>query len=133
MDWETILELITWIKTEMRYNLIRTYMFNNAPHQRRAPYCDFLEVIKFLKLFRKGPRNAYQIYRSIPDFGPKKTYRYLRYCRDLKLLEVNHVRKYRIQPTIYYRLTQKGRAIIELFKSDRIKRQTGKGRLRACP
>ncbi len=50
-------------KSQIRYVSLGICMFNNAPHQKRAPYCDFLEVIRFLKLFQKGPRNAYQIYR----------------------------------------------------------------------
>ncbi len=83
---------------------------------QRVRHCDFVEVIRFLRLFRRGARNIYQIHRSNLHFNLKKSYRYVRYCLDAQLIELNHTEKGRIHLSRYYRLTEKGRTIIELFK-----------------
>ena len=80
--------------------------------------CDFLEVIRFLCLFRKGARNVYQIYHESRRFDIKKIYRYLRYCLEIHLLEIDHVETAGFLPPKYYRLTEKGRVLIELLPSD---------------
>jgi len=79
-------------------------------------YCDFLETLRFLNLFRKGAKNVYQIYHSSLRFDLKKVYRYLRYCIHTNLIEVDRVEEGGFLPAKYYRLTEKGHALIELFK-----------------
>jgi len=78
--------------------------------------CDFLEVIRFLTLFRREARNVYQIYHSSQRFDIKKLYRYLRYCLEISLLEPDHVGQSGFLHAKYYRLTEKGRLLLELFK-----------------
>ena len=78
--------------------------------------CDFLEVIRFLSLFRKDAKNVYQIYHSSLHFDLKKVYRYLRYCVSIGLIEIDHVEEEGFLPAKYYRLTSKGRALVEMFK-----------------
>ncbi len=78
--------------------------------------CDFLEVVRFLALFRREARNVYQIYHGSRRFDHKKLYRYLRYCLDIGLLELDHVRQNGFLPAKFYRLTDKGQAFLELFK-----------------
>ena len=78
--------------------------------------CDFLEVIRFLALFRREARNVYQIYHGSRRFDHKKLYRYLRYCLDIELVELDHVSQNGFLPAKYYRLTEKGRTFLELFK-----------------
>ena len=92
---------------------------------RRGPpkgstYCDFLEVLRFLNLFRRDARNIYQIYHSDRRFDIKKVYRYLRYCANISLIEIDHIAEKGFLPAKYYRLTEKGRALIELFKALRL-------------
>ena len=74
-----------------------------------------LEAIKFLNMFRKTPKNVYQLYHSKLHFDTKKIYRYLRYCLKVELVEVDHIEENRFLPSKYYRLTQKGRDLIDLF------------------
>jgi len=83
------------------------------PRGSRA--CDFLEVIRFLCLFRKGARNVYQVYHESRRFDTKKIYRYLRYCLDIQLLEVDRVETSGFLPAKYYRLTEKGRVLTDLL------------------
>ncbi len=78
--------------------------------------CDFLEVVRFLALFRHEARNVYQIYHGSRRFDHKKLNRYLRYCLDIGLLELDHVRENGFLPAKFYRLTDKGQAFLELFK-----------------
>jgi len=80
--------------------------------------CDFLEVIRFLRLFQKGARNVYQVYHESRRFDIKKIYRYLRYCLEIHLLEIDHVETSGFLPPKYYRLTEKGRVLIELMPPD---------------
>jgi len=89
---------------------------------RRGPskgskYCDFQEVLRFLDMFRKGARNIYQIYHSSLRFDSKKIYRYLRYCLNANLIEIDHVEEDKFLPAKYYRLTKKGRALVDLFST----------------
>jgi hypothetical protein len=89
---------------------------------RRGPpkgskYCDFLEVLKFLDVFRKRARNIYQIYHSSLRFDSKKIYRYLRYCLNANLIEIDHIEEDKFLPAKYYRLTSKGKALLNLFSS----------------
>jgi len=84
--------------------------------QKGSRHCDFLEVLRFLSLFRKNARNVYQIYHSKLRFDLKKVYRYLRYCVGMGLIEIDHVEEKGFFPAKYYRLTPKGRALIEVFK-----------------
>ena len=89
---------------------------------RRGPpkgskYCDFLEILRFLDMFRKGARNIYQIYHSSLRFDTKKIYRYLRYCVKANLIEIDHIEGEGPSPAKYYRLTDKGRTLVELFGS----------------
>jgi len=83
-------------------------------------YCDFLEVLRFLNLFRRSIKNTYQIYHSNRRFDIKKVYRYLRYCANINLIEIDHIAEKGFLPAKYYRLTEKGRALIELFKALRV-------------
>jgi len=78
--------------------------------------CDFLEVIRFLSLFRREARNVYQIYHSSQRFDIKKLYRYLRYCLEIRLLEPDRVEQNGFLHAKYYKLTDKGRLLLELFK-----------------
>lgn len=89
---------------------------------RRGPpkgskYCDFLEVLRFLDVFRKKARNIYQIYHSNLRFDSKKIYRYLRYCLNANLIEIDHIEEDKFLPAKYYRLTDKGQALLNLFNS----------------
>jgi len=91
---------------------------------RRGPpkgsrHCDFQEVLRFLHMFRKRARNVYQIYHSKLHFDIKKVYRYLRYCVKANLIEIDHIEGEGPSPAKYYRLTDKGRTLIELFGSSR--------------
>jgi len=78
--------------------------------------CDFLEVIRFLTLFRREARNLYQAYHSSQRFDIKKLYRYLRYCLEIRLLEPDRVEQNGFLQAKYYRLTDKGRLLLELFR-----------------
>jgi len=78
--------------------------------------CDFLEVIRFLSLFRREARNVYQVYHGSQRFDIKKLYRYLRYCLEIRLLEPDRVEQSGFLQAKYYRLTAKGRLLLELFK-----------------
>jgi len=80
--------------------------------------CDFLEVIRFLCLFRKDAKNVYQVYRESHRFDIKTIYRYLRYCLEIQLLEIDHVETSGYLPPKYYRLTEKGRVLTELLPPD---------------
>jgi DNA-binding PadR family transcriptional regulator len=87
---------------------------------RRGPkkgskFCDLLETLKFLNMFRKKARNVYQLYHSSLHFDSKKIYRYLRYCLKADLLEIDHIEEAKFLPPKYYRLTQKGHDLIALF------------------
>jgi len=91
---------------------------------RRGPpkgsrHCDFQEVLRFLHMFRKRARNVYQIYHSKLHFDIKKVYRYLRYCVKANLIEIDHIEGEGPSPAKYYRLTDKGRTLVELFGSSR--------------
>jgi len=83
---------------------------------RGSRTCDFLEVVRFLALFRREARNVYQIYHGSRRFDHKKLYRYLRYSLDIGLLELDHIRQNGFLPAKFYRLTAKGQAFLELFK-----------------
>ncbi len=82
--------------------------------------CDFLEVVRFLALFKRKARNVYQIYHGSRRFDHKKLYRYLRYCQEVGLLELDHIRQDGFLPAKFYRLTAKGQAFLDLF-SDLVK------------
>ncbi len=87
-----------------------------------SKHCDFLEVLRFLNLFRSRAKNIYQIYHSNRRFDLKKVYRYLRYCANIDLIEIDHIAEKGFLPAKYYRLTEKGLALIELFKALRVGR-----------
>lgn len=74
-----------------------------------------LETLKFLNMFRKNANNVYQLYHSSLHFDSKKIYRYLRYCLKANLLEVDHIEEDKFLPAKYYKLTDRGQAIIALF------------------
>ncbi len=40
--------------------------------QKGSKFCDLLETLKFLDMFKKTPKNVYQIYHSSLHFDPKK-------------------------------------------------------------
>ena len=87
---------------------------------RRGPpkgskFCDLLETLKFLNMFKRKARNVYQLYHSSLHFDTKKIYRYLRYCMKADLLEIDHIEEAKFLPPKYYRLTQKGQNLIALF------------------
>ena len=84
--------------------------------KKGAKFCDLIETIKFLYMFRKEPKNVYQIYHSKLHFDTKKIYRYLRYCLKTELLEIDHIQESNFLPSKYYRLTQKGKDCLTLFK-----------------
>ena len=75
-----------------------------------------MEIIKFLNIFKRDPKNVYQLYHSSLHFDTKKIYRYLRYCIKAELLEIDHIEEAKFLPAKYYRLTQKGQDFIALFK-----------------
>jgi len=66
-------------------------------------------------MFKRNPKNVYQLYHSSLHFDTKKIYRYLRYCIKVNLLEIDHIEKNKFLPAKYYRLTSKGQALITLF------------------
>ena len=74
-------------------------------------------IIKFLNMFKKTPKNVYQLYHSSLHFDTKKIYRYLRYCMKVNLLEIDHIEENKFLPAKYYRLTSKGQALIILFNA----------------
>jgi len=87
---------------------------------RRGPkkgskFCDLLETLKFLSMFKRNPKNVYQLYHSSLHFDSKKIYRYLRYCIKADLLEIDHVEENKFLPAKYYKLTDRGQAFIDLF------------------
>ena len=84
--------------------------------QKGSKFCDLMGIIKFLNMFKKTPKNVYQLYHSSLHFDTKKIYRYLRYCIKADLLEIDHIEEAKFLPPKYYRLTQKGRDLITLFK-----------------
>ena len=98
----------------------REVLWLRSGRPRGSRYCDFREVLRFLNLFRRGARNIYQIYHSDRRFDIKKVYRYLRYCANINLIEIDHIAEKGFLPAKYYRLTQKGRVLIELFKASRV-------------
>lgn len=88
---------------------------------RRGPkkgstLCDLNETIRFLNMFKKEPKNVYQLYHSSLRFDTKKIYRYLRYCLKAELVEIDHIEEKKFLPPKYYRLTEKGQKLIALFK-----------------
>ena len=89
---------------------------------RRGPkkgytLCDLHETIRFLNMFKKEPKNVYQLYHSSLHFDNKKIYRYLRYTLKAELLEIDHIEEKKFMPPKYYRLTQKGKNLITVFKN----------------
>ena len=87
---------------------------------RRGPkkgskFCDLLETLKFLNMFKRKANNVYQLYHSSLHFDSKKIYRYLRYCIKADLLEIDHIEENKFLPAKYYKLTQKGQDFITLF------------------
>jgi DNA-binding PadR family transcriptional regulator len=66
-------------------------------------------------MFKKTPKNVYQLYHSSLHFDTKKIYRYLRYCIKTGLLEIDHIEQDKFMPSKHYRLTQKGRDFTTLF------------------
>ena len=84
--------------------------------KKGSKFCDLYEIIKFLNMFRKSPKNVYRLYHSSLHFDTKKIYRYLRYCLKADLLEIDHIEEAKFLPAKYYRLTQKGKDLIALFK-----------------
>ena len=55
-------------------------------------------IIKFLNMFKKNPKNVYQLYHSSLHFDTKKIYRYLRYCIKADLLEIDHIEEAKFLP-----------------------------------
>ena len=84
--------------------------------QKGSKFCDLLETHKFLDMFKKNPKNVYQIYHSSLHFDTKKIYRYLRYCIKADLLEIDHIEEDKFLPAKFYKLTSKGQEFIALFK-----------------
>ena len=83
--------------------------------QKGSKFCDLLETLKVLNMFKKNARNVYQLYHSSLHFDTKKIYRYLRYCMKVNLLEIDHIEENKFLPAKYYKLTSKGQAFITLF------------------
>ena len=84
--------------------------------QKGGKFCDLLETLKFLDMFKKTPKNVYQLYHNSLHFDTKKIYHYLRYCIKAELLEIDHIEEDKFLPAKYYKLTSKGRDFIALFK-----------------
>jgi hypothetical protein len=89
---------------------------------RRGPkkgskFCDLMETLKFLNMFRRRASNVYQLYHSSLHFDSKKIYRYLRYCLKAELLEIDRIEENGFLPAKYYQLTQKGQEFIALFNT----------------
>ncbi|PVX24513.1 MAG: hypothetical protein CW691_07290 [Candidatus Bathyarchaeum sp.] len=84
-----------------------------------SKFCDLLETIKFLNMFKKTPKTVYQLYHSTLRFDTKKIYRYLKYCLKVDLLEIDHIEEAMFLPAKYYRLTQKGTDFIAVFNKSR--------------
>ena len=74
-----------------------------------------METLKFLNMFRRKACNVYQLYHSSLHFDSKKIYRYLRYCLNAELLEIDHIEENKFLPAKYYKLTDRGQAFIALF------------------
>ena len=53
---------------------------------------------------------------STLHFDSKKVYRYLQYCVNINLIEIDHIEENGFLPAKYYRLTERGNALIKLFK-----------------
>ena len=83
--------------------------------QKGSKFCDLLETLKFLNMFRRNAKNVYQLYHSSLHFDTKKIYRYLRYCMKADLLEIDHIEENKFLPAKYYRLTTKGKDFLALF------------------
>jgi DNA-binding PadR family transcriptional regulator len=84
--------------------------------KKGSRFCDLREILKFLEMFRRKPRNVYQLYHSSLHFDTKKIYRYLRYCMKINLLEIDHIEEDKFLPAKYYRLTRKRRELTDLFR-----------------
>jgi len=89
-------------------------MLRRGP-KKGSKFCDLLETLKFLNMFRKKANNVYQLYHSSLHFDSKKIYRYLRYCLKAGLLEIDHIEEDKFLPAKYYKLTGRGQAFIALF------------------
>jgi DNA-binding PadR family transcriptional regulator len=72
-------------------------------------------------MFKKTPKNVYQLYHSSLHFDTKKIYRYLRYCIKTELLEIDHIEQDKFMPSKYYRLTQLGLDLAALFSDQQKK------------
>jgi len=69
-----------------------------------------------LTLFKREARNLYQVYHSSQRFDIKKLYRYLRYCLEIRLIEPDRIEQNGFLQAKYYRITNKGRLLLELFR-----------------
>jgi len=79
--------------------------------------CDLREILRFLSLFKREPRNVYQVYHSSQRFDIKKLYRYLRYCLEIRLFEPDRVEQKGFLYAKYYKLTEKGQVLLNLFSN----------------
>ena len=89
-------------------------MLRRGP-KKGSKFCDLLETLKFLNMFKRNPKNVYQLYHSSLHFDSKKIYRYLRYCVKADLLEIDYIEENKFLPAKYYKLTDRGQAFIDLF------------------
>jgi hypothetical protein len=101
---------------------LRSFFVVDVLLLRRGPkkgskFCDLMETLKFLNMFKRKSNNVYQLYHSSLHFDSKKIYRYLRYCLKADLLELDHIEESGFLPAKYYRLTQKGQKLIALFNT----------------
>ncbi len=77
--------------------------------QKGSKFCDLMGIIKFLNMFKKTPKNVYQLYHSSLHFDTKKIYRYLRYCIKADLLEIDHIEEAKFLPQILPTHTERKR------------------------
>jgi zona occludens toxin (predicted ATPase) len=68
-------------------------------------------------MFKRNPKNVYQLYHSSLHFDTKKIYRYLRYFMKVDLVEIDHIEENKFLPAKDYRPTSKGQALITLFNA----------------
>ncbi|MEM2975841.1 MAG: helix-turn-helix transcriptional regulator [Candidatus Bathyarchaeia archaeon] len=79
-------------------------------------------VIRLLRSLASGPRNTLKLYRELcTETGFRNHhsfYRQLRFCLQHRLIELAEVKQKWGIPTKTYRLTEKGRKLLEALKEE---------------
>lgn len=83
---------------------------------------EFNQVLKLLKTLVKSPKNTLAVYRELrKEKGFRNHhafYRQLRLCLKYGLIELSDIKKKWGIPTKTYRITEKGRNLLLLFKNE---------------